>query len=270
MLITRYLAPPTRTMLREAGVGYADATGNLYLMLAVPALYLADRGADKDPWRGAGRPRGTLKGEPAARVVRALLDTDRSWRVRDLISASGASTGATYRVLEYLNDQELAARDERGAWSVPNWERLLRAWAEDWNYLTETTVRRYIHPRGLIRVQAAAAASSLSYAVTGATAAAEWSTVAPQRALSFYTEGAAAAAAEWGLRETDAGANVILLEPRTTRSFVFQNRGRTADGLARVAPAQAAVDLLNGPGRDPAEGEELITWMRGNEASWRI
>jgi len=35
------------------------------------------------------------------------------------------------------------------------------------------------------------------------------------------------------------------------------------DGYA--APSQVAVDLLTNPGRGPAEGEELIDWMRSHE-----
>jgi hypothetical protein len=36
-----------------------------------------------------------------------------------------------------------------------------------------------------------------------------------------------------------------------------------------ASPSQVAVDLLTGPGREPSEGEELLLWMKGNEAAWR-
>ena len=42
------------------------------------------------------------------------------------------------------------------------------------------------------------------------------------------------------------------------------------EGIRRAAPAQVATDLLNGPGRDPQEAEELIRWMRDNEDEWRL
>jgi hypothetical protein len=47
--------------IASAGAGYLDLTGNIYLSSDRPALLLRDRGADRDPWRGPGRPRGTLK-----------------------------------------------------------------------------------------------------------------------------------------------------------------------------------------------------------------
>ena len=31
----------------------------------------------------------------------------------------------------------------------------------------------------------------------------------------------------------------------------------------------SAVDLMTGPGRNPAEAEELLGWLQRNEQSWR-
>ena len=42
------------------------------------------------------------KGSPAANVVRALLDFTGPWTVRDLVDKATSSTGATYRVVQYL------------------------------------------------------------------------------------------------------------------------------------------------------------------------
>lgn len=72
VVVARYLSPPVRRRLSDAGLSSIDGTGNIHLNVPQPGLYIADRGADRDPWRGPGRPRGTLKGAPAAKVVRAL------------------------------------------------------------------------------------------------------------------------------------------------------------------------------------------------------
>jgi hypothetical protein len=72
---------------------------------------------------------------------------------------------------------------------------------------------------------------------------------------------------EWGLRPADKAANVILAEPKY--DMVFSGTTINDQGNAIVAPAQAAVDLLTGPGRNPSEGEELISWMELNEPVWR-
>ena len=56
LIVARYLAPATRQRIAAAGAGYIDATGNMRIRGDLPALFVADRGADRDPWRGRGRP----------------------------------------------------------------------------------------------------------------------------------------------------------------------------------------------------------------------
>jgi hypothetical protein len=65
-----------------------------------------------------------------------------------------------------------------------------------------------------------------------------------------------------GLRAADAGANVMLIEPGD--EGVFEGAA-PREGIDYAAPSQVAVDLLTSPGRGPAEGEELIEWMRSHE-----
>ncbi|GEL96226.1 hypothetical protein CCO02nite_28840 [Cellulomonas composti] len=139
------------------------------------------------------------------------------WTARELVAASGASTGATYRVLEYLEREDLVAKDDGRYW-LADWERLLRAWSADAPFSATTRATTFIEPRGidafLIKV---AGEPTLPAVVTGSVAAAQWATYAPAKA-------------------------------------VF---------------AQVAADLLNGPGREPTEGEHLIEWMVANEQRWR-
>lgn len=270
LLIARYLAPPVREDLQRMGVSYADATGNVMVSAVDPGLYVSDRGADRDPWRGVGRPRGTLKGEPAARVVRALLDFSGPWKARELVAISHASTGATYRVLEYLDREGLVERDLEKKWSVPSWERLLRAWARDYHFAVDNVVSTYIDPRGTEHFIQSVVGKDVKYAITGAIAAHQWTRVAPARSIFVYVHDAADAARSWQVRATESGANVVFIEPRTEASFVFDRLQTLPDGARRVSAAQAAVDLLNGPGRDPQEAEELIRWMGTNEDEWRL
>jgi hypothetical protein len=201
--------------------------------------------------------------------VRTLLDYSRSWKVRDLIAESGASTGATYRVLDYLDGEGLADRVE-GQWSVPSWEKLLRAWARDYSFLSENSTTRFLDPRGVDHFLGRLQDDSDTYAVTGAVASRVWASVAPVRAVFVYVADADKAASRWSIRATEAGANVVLLEPRSSTPVAFQRSRQIAGGLWTVATAQAAVDLLNGPGRDPQQAEELIDWMRTNEHDWRL
>ncbi|MDP9846514.1 hypothetical protein [Streptosporangium lutulentum] len=267
VVVARYLSPPVRKRLSDAGLSYADATGNVLLNVSSPGLYIADRGADRDPWRGPGRPRGTLKGTPAAKVVRALLDYDRSWAIRELVDVAGVSTGSTYRVIEFLQGEELAIRDDSGATVVPDWVALLRRWSGDYGFVRDNHVTRWIAPRGLADLVKRAAGSPVQYAVTGTLAAAEWAAYAPARSAMIYTTDVDQAVRLWGLRSADAGANVMLAKPDS--DVVFTRTLTTVSDLTIAAPTQVAVDLMTGPGRSPSEAEELIEWMNLNESTWR-
>ena len=267
MVMSRYLAPPIREALMKEKMSFIDATSNMLVQSSRPAFFVRDRGADKDPWRGPGRPRGTLAGEPPARVVRALVSGRGPWSARDLVKASGASTGATYRVLEFLQEEGLVKRTGT-SYVVTDWPNLLRRWSRDYGFFRNNRTSTYIEPRGVEALLSKVANSQYSpYAMTGSIAVAQWAPYAPTRAAMVYVADAARAANEWRLRPVDKGANVILAEPKY--DVVFSETTINDLGNVIVAPPQAAVDLLTGPGRNPSEGEELISWMELNEPEWR-
>jgi hypothetical protein len=268
MVVARYLGKSVRERLAEAGLSYADASGNVRVATRWPGLFISDRGAERDPWRGPGRPRESLKGEPAAKVVRALADHARPWKITELVKASGASTGSVYRVVELLEKEDLASRTADGEIVVRNWAALLRRWSEDYQFIGSNVVTRWIAPRGLpVFLDRMRQSSPNGYAVTGTVAAAAWAPYAPARSAMVYVTDAKRAAREWDLRASDRGVNVLLAEPAF--SVVLARTWHELDGLTVAAPAQVAVDLMSGPGRSPAEAEELVEWMGRNEYSWR-
>lgn len=268
VVAARYLSPSVRSSLIDAGLSYIDGTGNVYIRMDEPALYVVDRGADKDPWIGPGRPKGTLKGAPAARVVRTLVDRSGGWKVRELISASGASTGSVYRVLEFLEAEGLVVREQRGLISGVNWSEIVRRWSLDYQFLRTNAVTNWIAVRGVSSaIDRAVQDDSDNYAVTGSVAAATWSEYAPARSLMVYADEPNVLADKWGLRPAESGTNVIIAEP--AYSALTVGARRRADGLRVAAPVQVVADLLTGPGRAPSEGEALIDWMEANEPVWR-
>lgn len=267
-IVSRYLSDSVRSWLAENGISYLDATGNLRLVSSEPAVYLQDKGADRDPWRGPGRPRGTLQGAPAARVVRALADYRAPLSVRELVERSGASTGAAYRVLDFLDQETLLARGERGVVESVRWRPLLERWSKDYSFQRINTVSGHLQPRGLPALLAdLRAASEPTYVVTGSLAAQQWASYAPPRLAMLYVDDVAAGATALGLRQVDSGGNVLLASP--AYDVVF-DRPVEIDGVNYASPSQVVVDLLTGPGRSPAEGQALLDWMETNEDAWRV
>jgi hypothetical protein len=187
--------------------------------------------------------------------------------VTALVKRSGASTGATYRVLDFLEQEALLTRGTRGVVEQVRWRRLLERWSEDYGFQRDNTVSRYLQPRGLPAVLTGLVATpGFTYAVTGSLAATRWASYADPRLATVYVDDVPAAAEQLGLREVDSGANVLLAAPA---SAVVFDRSSDVDGVKYAAPSQVAVDLLTGPGRSPAEGQALLDWMESNEPAWR-
>jgi len=267
LLASRYLAPATRERIAVAGAGYIDVTGNVLVAVGRPALFLRDRGTDRDPWRGPGRPRDTLRGPPAARVVRSLIDFAPPYTVPEISERSGASTGAAYRVVEFLEGQGLLTRTRYGPISAVEWRPLIERWSQDYGFAESNTVQTFLDARGLDALtDRLAGQPDLGYVVTGSLAARRLAPYAPARLAMLYVPDLAAASDALGLRPTESGANVALA---TGGYDVVFDRTDIVDGIRMAAPSQVAVDLLTGPGRNPSEATALLDWMADHEVLWR-
>ncbi|WP_226435966.1 helix-turn-helix domain-containing protein [Rhodococcus yananensis] len=260
LVCAHYLSDPVRRQLDQHGISYADATGNLALVASRPAVWVRNRGADADPWRGPGRPSGVLTGEPSDRVVRALADHHGDMTVPELISLSGASTGATYRVVEVLVERELIRRIPRGAITAVRWEPMLRAWAADRKVCA---TRRFATPDGLGAVTAALAdRMDVPYVLSGVGA----TDYARPDVLELYADDHDALATATGLRPVDRGGDVVVAIPWSP--VVFDRMDRR-DGLRFLAPAHLYADLLSGPFRNRAAAEHLRAQLVADESRWR-
>lgn len=266
MVVTRYLARPTREAIRSQGAAYADATGNISLSWGRPGLFVLTSGADHDPWRARGRPRGSLGGAAAARLVRALVDFRPPISVPRLARLANVSIGAAYRVVDLLGEEALVEREDRGPIAEVQWRALIERWSRDHGFAQSNTITRCFEPRGIHVLLRGLRQLELRYALSGSLGAFYLAPHAEVRAAAIYVDDPDAVAARLGLRPADGTANVLLASGSDEVIFA---RTRDFDDLRRVAPSQAAVDLLTGPGRNPAEAMALMDWMEAHEDEWR-
>ncbi len=254
-----YLSDPVRRQLDRHGISYADATGNLSLVADRPAVWVRDRGADADPWRGPGRPSGVLTGEPSDRVVRALADHVGEISVPELIKLSGASTGATYRVVEVLVERELVRRVPRGPIVEVRWEPMLRAWAAERKVCA---VRRFTAPEGVTATRARLAERiDIPYALTGVGA----TDYAAPTLLEVYADDPDDFADSLGLRPVEHGGDVVVAIPWSP--VVFERMDRRS-GLRHAAVSHVYADLLTGPFRNDDAAEHVRSRLTADE-HWR-
>ena len=265
VLVAPFLSSRTRERLEERGVGYIDLTGNVRVVLDRPALFVHTRGAERDP-RREERPARTLKGAKAARIVRALCDFTPPVGVRELAEKTRTDPGYVSRVFALLEREDLIQRETRGPVTSVDWQGLIRRWTEDYSLFGSNRTGSYLEPRGLNSLLRKLSNPDFRYAVTGSLGSASIAPVAPARLAVIFVDDMEDAAEHLALRQAEAGANVILVEPFDP---VVYERDEQRDGINYAAPSQNAADLLTSPGRGPSEAEELMEWMARNESAWR-
>ncbi len=265
LLASPYVSARGQEVLRDLGVSYGDATGNIRVMANRPGVFIERQGATKDPWP-SDETLQSLRGRAAGRAVRALVDFRPPYGVRHLAQRAGVPLGSLSRTLDLLDREGLVTRDSHGSVVDLDWEATIRRWSQDFEFARSNQLAYYLDARGLGVFTPKLSEAKWTYAVTGALAAQRYAPIAPARQAAIYVEDSSRAAERLKLRPADAGANVILAEPFDPVVF---DRTTVRDELRGVAAAQLAVDLLTGSGREPGEGDELLAWMRSNEDAWR-
>lgn len=260
-----FLSPRTRDLLVESGASYLDDSGNLRVVIDKPGLFVERGGAVKDPGREP-RALASLKGPAAARVVRALCDFKPPYGVRKLAEIASTPPASVSRVVSLLRREALVESGARNEVLSVDWKALLERWTQDYQFVSSNDVATYLDPRGSASVLQKLARLKGRFVVTGSLAASRRAPIAPARMAAIYVEEPAKAAETLDLRIADTGGNVMLVRPLD--GVVFE-RTWTEDGIEYAALSQVAADLLTSPGRAPAEGEELLVWMKKNVSAWR-
>jgi hypothetical protein len=265
LVVTRFAGELARDRLRNAGLSYLDLTGNAWINLERPGLFISSQGAANDP-SPTRRGIRSLKGAKAARLVRALCDWRPPVGIRDLAKRAGTNPGYTSRVISLLEEEDLIERGSGNRVEKVDWQGLLRRWSRDYEVAKSNRAVSYLDPRGLIAFTERLRQFNELYALTGSLAVPAVAAVAPAARALCYVQIPESAADQLDLRPIETGANVLMLEPFDT--VVFE-RNSEQSGQRVVAPTQCVVDLLTGIGREPAEAESLLSWMAANEHVWR-
>ncbi|MCX5434700.1 hypothetical protein OHU11_41720 (plasmid) [Streptomyces sp. NBC_00257] len=279
LVIAPWISSQARALLKLHNIAYLDLTGNVDIRVSRPAIIIRTVGAEKAP-RSAPREtsRTTLAGAKAGRLVRLLADVPPPHRAIDLHRVSGLSLPYVSRLLDTLEDQLLIRRKGRIITDV-DWAQLLRARAQETSLLSHGSYRGFLAPNGvpgllqqiprLSEVYGANGPFSEGLSVTGSYAAQRFVQVAVGGQLMLYVGpwlDIDDVADELGLLPVTDGADVLLLnEPDSS----VRQRSEFVDNVQYVAPSQAALDCLAGPGRLPAEGEALLEFMEHWPDRWR-
>ncbi|MBN1834386.1 MAG: hypothetical protein JW820_00980 [Spirochaetales bacterium] len=265
MLAAPYVSPTGRQKLRECGVGYADLTGNFWLAIEKPAVFIETQGADRNPSPVAAALR-SLRGRASGAAVRALVDFKAPMGLRELSDRAKVAAPTLSRVARLLENEGLLEREPDGSIASIDWPGVLRRWVQDYSLLESNRAAEFIAPRGLDTLLVGLRQVTDEAALTGTLGLPPELRVAPPRLAIIYSRNVARLAQALDIRPVDRGANVLLLEPFDPVVFA---RARRSDGLVQVAFAQLFADLSTAPGRAPVEADELLRWMMRAEDAWR-
>jgi hypothetical protein len=259
VVIAPFLGARTRERLAEEGLGYVDLCGNMRLVLERPTVLLQMRGADRSPW-AAPRSTRSLHAAKASRIVRALLDGAPPFGVRRLAAEAGTDPGYVSRLLELFDREELVEREPRGPVTGVHRARLLRRWAEDYDFADAHRALAFAHPHGVPGALAALRACGAPYALTGRTGAAALLDAALPSVVVAYVDNAARVAALVGAAPASDGAraNLSLVEPFDP--FPLEGTWARA-GFTYAAASQIVADLLGSPAPAPDQASALLHRM---------
>lgn len=266
LLVSRYLSPTIRDVLRESGTSSLDATGNVELSFDSPAIAISRPGLDRDPWRRECTP-GTLAGEPSGRVARALCDFETPLPVSLLSATAGTSAGATYRALDLLIDEGLVEKGERGWVTAVDWQGVLKRWAHDWSKAEQRFVTRLNLNGGVsAAIKTLQKLPADSYVVGGSQAAAALiGAKSEPRQLVVHCDSAVSLAADLDARPARRNDPAELIVHGRALSSAAARATRRRN-ITVAAPTQAYADLVLS---DDSGADELLKALAAKTSAWR-
>jgi hypothetical protein len=259
VVVAPFLGARTRERLAEEGLGYVDLCGNMRLCLDRPTVLIQMRGEDRSPW-AAPRSTRSLHAAKASRIVRALLDGAPPFGVRRLAALAGTDPGYVSRLLDLFDREELVEREEHGPVAAVHRARLLRRWAEDYDFAGAHRALPFAHPHGVPGALATLRSAGAPYALTARTGAAALLGTALPPVVTSYVDNAERVAALVGAAPAREGtpANLLLVEPFDP--FALEGTWER-QGLVYAAASQIIADLLGSPAPAPDQAASLLRRM---------
>lgn len=252
-----YMGEVGRRLTEEAGVCWLDLSGNAHLI--APGLRVDIEGKPNQ-FKRRGRPRSVFAPK-SARIARWLLiHRERAFTQRELAKATGLDEGFISRIVHQLVAQRLVAREPSGAVRVADYDAMLDAWHEIYDFSKHHIVRGHIAARSGDEVVQSLAMQlkreQAEYAVTGLAGAWLLNQFAGFRLAVIYAGQMPSPEAlqRIGFHEVAQGENVWLVVPNDEGVF---HGAAEHEGIACVHPVQAYLDLKNHPERSPEAAEEL-------------
>ena len=259
MIVAPYLSPRHQDVLREQGVAFLDLSGNVFLQYDSINV---DRRGFRNLFREERSVRDPFS-DKASLALRVLLESDRSWGLRELAQAANMSPGYTSKVVSRLEELGYVSRGREGI-GIRDARSMLDDWVADYSKKSKgrQKFRKYFcranSPLDVMSEMATLedSASEAKYALSlhaGAHLVEQYASfeivdmyVADLEMQSFFVSGL-------DMRSVEKGENVRFISPYYKESVFYG--ARRLGGLWVVSDLQLYLDLYDYPirGREQAE-----------------
>ena len=252
-----FMGPVGRRLCEEAGVSWFDLTGNAHL--EAPGVRVHIEGKPNRFLR-PGRPRSIFAPKSARLVRWLLIHSEEQFTQRDLVQGTGLSKGLVSRLVRRLGEQGLVDRGENDAIRLRDYNALLEAWRETYDFSKHTIIRGHVAARSSDEIVRKLAeqfdSAKLQNAVTGLAGAWLVTHFTGFRLVVFFVEQNPSEAVRKtiGFHEEERGENVWLVVPNDVGVFHGASR---RDGIMCAHPVQVYLDLKNHPERSAEAAEQL-------------
>jgi len=263
MVISDTLSKGARAEIRDAGMGYFDLSGSLYLP-ADPAYVFIDR----PPRKAQAKRLATVFHGRKAAVLRVLFGRRDDWvsvkEVSDVAAVSPATASETLTELErreWVEAQGSGPTKQRRLTSemAPT---VLDAWTQDVTSRPAPRWKRYFVPADahhmVDMIADAARQAEARYAITGEAAAQVYAphltSLSQVRCRMSMDAHGGEVLDRLNARAAGEGWNLAVLDSRNASDF---SDSRPIYGVCYASPIQVYLDLLHAPGRAKDLGEFL-------------
>jgi hypothetical protein len=255
VVVAPYIGPEGQRLCREAGVGYVDLTGNVFLRFDG---VLIDRRSGERPPRAKARLR-RLFSPRSSRIIRVLLEhVGAEWTLAGLAGEAHTSLRTAHLVINALVDKAFVEK-RRAAIRLQKPGELLDLWAESYrlDQHRRHTYYSFVRNRRELAAKLAAFAKRerFPFALTLHSGAALVAPFVRSSELHAYVLGELGRLVKaLDLRPVDTGGTIHLLVPNDEGVFY---RTQTIDGVPVACNTQLYLDLFQYPARGREQAEEL-------------
>ena len=262
MLVANSISKGARVQLKEANIGYYDASGSLFL--PAPSMYVL---VDRPPLAKNRKTSDAIFKGQRAQVLHYLFNDPDDWvSVKAIATRTGISTATVSETLTELERREWMKSEGNGPSKLRKLSArrdLLDAWSHFVSTQKTPEVERFYVPGTQIeeimeRIDSASKLADLSYAISGEAAVQVYSpylshisrvscrmATGSKRHLALEVLKARPVSEGWNL--------AILPMIRKTETIRFEERA----GLRIAPPLQVYLDLLQGGGRSKEMAQHL-------------